>query len=313
MKFAEVVEIGGVRIGGDLGVNSVLLIGSMFFRGDKHVLDYEQGIIDKGKVKETIEKALEIAYDLDLQLGIDVIMETPKAVENILPQIAETPDELVIFLDSPSVETRVHAYRISHELGINWRSVANAIMPDMNDFELRSITEFKIPCAVVLAFDPRNPSKTLMPKQKLELLKSIILPKLLEYGISNILVDVVVLDVASIALAAKSISEIRYELKVPVGCAPANVLGQISKKNLGIEGAVGLHSGVISMLRVFGADFIFYGPMKKIKYIAHAVAIVDSLLGYIARREGRQVSNRHPLHKYFKKIQEISGRWWYGG
>ncbi len=48
---AETVVLGDVKIGGLLGVNSLLLIGSLFYRGDKHVISYEKGVVDKNGVK----------------------------------------------------------------------------------------------------------------------------------------------------------------------------------------------------------------------------------------------------------------------
>ena len=66
-----------------------------------------------------------------------------------------------------------------------------------------------------------------------------------------------------------------------------------------------IHGTVASFLRIMGSDYIMYGPVSRIKYIAPSVALVDSLLGYIWKRQGTKIGRDHPLRKYFKNIQRI--------
>jgi len=111
---------------------------------------------------------------------------------------------------------------------------------------------------------------------------------------------------ASIALSAEAIKAFREELRLPSGCAPANALGPISKKTMSyFEEAIGIHSAVITLLRLSGADFIFYGPVRRAKYVASAAAMSDALLAYTLMREGLRISRRHPLRTILRVVQKM--------
>ena len=297
------IEIGGVRIGGQPGDNPTLLVGSIFYHGDKLLVDEVKGIIDKELSKKVIEDALGIAEEYGLYFALDVIFPTPESVDNILPFISEL-DVPVLFLDSPDSKARIRAYSLSRELGLTHRVVANGIYVNISTDEIEALKENSILNAVLLAFDPSQPHKSMYPKDRLN-----IVHKLLDLArstdIKGILIDAVVLDPASIGLSASTIYLVKNELGYPSGCAPANALGPVSKSNFHIEEVAGIHGGTAVFLRVMGADFIMYGPVKRIKYVAPAIAMVDGLLGYLARQEGMRIREKHPLRTLLKKVQQL--------
>ncbi|MCD6428701.1 MAG: hypothetical protein J7L12_03690 [Desulfurococcales archaeon] len=50
------------------------------------------------------------------------------------------------------------------------------------------------------------------------------------------------------------------------------------------------------------SDPITYKSVKRVRYVAHAVAMADSLLGYAARLHGAAISRNRPLRKSLKNI-----------
>jgi tetrahydromethanopterin S-methyltransferase subunit H len=68
---------------------------------------------------------------------------------------------------------------------------------------------------------------------------------------------------------------------------------------------IAVHGTVAAMLRVLGADYVMYGPIGRIKYIAQSVAVADSLLGYMLRREGAKLPPNHPLRRFWREIQKL--------
>jgi len=145
-------------------------------------------------------------------------------------------------------------------------------------------------------------------EERVRILEESLIPLARRAGLENVLADAVVLDPASIAISAEAIYMFKKKLGLPSGCAPANALGPASKKALGTDIMYGVHGGAAAMLRLHGADFIMYGPLKRIKYVAPTVAMVDSLLGYIARMQGHKISREHPTRKLLKNIQQIFAR-----
>ena len=302
---AETVELGRVRVGGLLGVNPLLLIGSLFYRGDKHVVDYEKGVVDRNRVRKEVENARVMAEDYGLSLGLDVIVETREAAERLLPFILDEAGDLPVFLDSPDPMVRTHMYMLARDLGAVETCVVNGIDSNTGMDEIRAIKESGLKNAVLLAFDPSNPYNSLYPGQRLKLLREKIIPLAREAGVKGFLIDAVVLDPASIAISSSTISLVKEELRLPAGCAPANALGPVSKKTLGSEAAAGIHGGVAAMLRSMGADFVFYGPVKRVKYVAPAAAIVDSMLGYLQRMRGRKPGAHHAMNKLLRRLQKL--------
>ncbi|MDK2383649.1 MAG: tetrahydromethanopterin S-methyltransferase subunit H, partial [Candidatus Korarchaeota archaeon] len=170
--------------------------------------------------------------------------------------------------------------------------------------ELEAIREAGIGAAVLLAFDPRRPHESLDPEARLRILGGL-LEKASAAGVENVLVDAVVLDPGSIALSAAAVSMVRRRLGLPAGCAPANALGPVSKKTHTPLEVAGIHGGTAAMLRAMGADFIMYGPLRRIKYVAPAAAVVDAYLGYLALRRGERIPRSHPTRRILRDIQRL--------
>ena len=299
----KVFEIAGMRIGGQPGENPAILIGSVFYRGDKALINPETGDIDREKARRDIESAKSLIEDLGLYFALDVILPSVKSVEKIIPFVAEL--DTVILIDALDHETRIRAYEIVHELGIERRSIANGIYIDTDDRELEVLRSSGIEAAILLAFDPRNPSVSMKPRERVRIVKEVLLPKAEKAGVRVPLVDMVVLDPASIALSAAAIALVKNELGLPAGCAPANALGRVSPRTTSVEEAVAIHSSIAAMLRSMGSDFIFYGPVKRAKYVAYAVAMVDSMLGYLAKHRKASIPANHPMKKYLRRVQQL--------
>lgn len=148
-----------------------------------------------------------------------------------------------------------------------------------------------------MAFDPRNPLESIKPLKRLKLLEEKLLPVARKVGVEQALVDAVVIDPASIAFSAEAIYSTKKKFGFSSGCAPANALGSVFEKNTSINEIYDIHGGTSTYLRVYGADYIMYRPISRIRYIAPAVAMIDSLLGYSLRRKGEKIAGTHPMKK----------------
>lgn len=304
MVNQKTVKIGNITIGGIPGDNPVLLVGSLFYHGDKLLIDKSKGIIDKEKVRKQLADARILAEEYGTYFAVDLILPSAESVDNIMSFITEFED-LVLFLDSPDPDARVRAYSLAKEYGIASKVVANGIYTNTTERELEALRDATISAAVLLAFDPANPYQSMMPSNRLRVLEEKLFPLAKKAGIKNILVDAVVLDPASIGISASTIRLVKDKYGFPSGCAPANALGPVSKTKFKLEEVTGIHGGTAVFLRLMGADFIMYGPVKRLKYVAPAVAFTDGLLGYLARYEGVRIDRKHPLRKILKNVQKM--------
>ncbi|MCW4020384.1 MAG: tetrahydromethanopterin S-methyltransferase subunit H, partial [Candidatus Bathyarchaeota archaeon] len=68
----KVFDIAGVKVGGQPGENPTAMIGSIFYKGDKTVIDEKSGIFDRDRAEELIAKLEEISDRTGLPAMLDV-------------------------------------------------------------------------------------------------------------------------------------------------------------------------------------------------------------------------------------------------
>ncbi len=279
-----------LKLGGKLGENPPLMIGSIFYRGDRRVKNHERGIFDENAEKKLINMDIKAAKDLNFPYAIDVIISSKRAAEPYLKFASQF--DVPILVDGLTSEIRAYAYETTAKLGVSDLAIANAIYPDSTDDEIRAIKRSRIRRAILVAFDPKNALDSLNPEKKLSLLEENLIPKAEESGVEQILVDVVVLDPASLSSVASSLSYLRDKGYV-VGCAPANALAFLSKARYGAD-AYPMLTAALSYLRIKGADFMIFGPAGRFKGIAKGLAFLESLLALDSNIPRDRLKN-HPF------------------
>ncbi|MFW9866883.1 MAG: tetrahydromethanopterin S-methyltransferase subunit H [Candidatus Thorarchaeota archaeon] len=295
-KDQKTYNIAGTEIGGQPWERSTVLIGSIFFAGDKVVQDPIKGIFDKAKVKDLLEKEEKIAKFTGNPRFIDVIGETTEALIRYIEFVASyTP--IPIILDSPSQKVRIETIRHFADTELMPRLIYNSIGIDHTDEELKCLKDCGVENAILLVFSMR----AMKPLRKIELLETDLIQAAKSADIKNILVDTGVMDVASVSWASLAIRDIKERFGYPTGCAPANALYTWEKmKALGKISFQAAASSVLSITRLLGADFCLYGPIQNSTWVYPAIASIDGLVAYGHRMKGlRPITNIHPLFKIF--------------
>ena len=100
-------------------------------------------------------------------------------------------------------------------------------------------------------------------------------------GIEKALIDVAILDVPSIGLAAQAIRLVKEEFGLPVGGAPSNaILAWKHVKEFGDYAGRLCSAGSAVIMQSLGANFIFYGPIAKSVEVFPACAMADAIIAY---------------------------------
>lgn len=292
----KVYRIGNIEIGGQPGERPTVLIGSIFYGRHKIVIDPARGIFDRERAIAQLDKESEVSAATGNPRFIDPIGDTGDALINYIHFLYEHTGEPIL-VDSPYPAARMQALRHFAGTPVISRLIYNSIAEDFTDEELACIKECGVKSAILLAFS----TKTLLPKDRITFLRTVLLPAAEQAGIENVLIDTGVLDVPSIGWAARAIYEVKEEFGYPTGCAPANSLFKWEKLIRRHESAFQATTAAIyAMSRFQGADFILYGPMRFAPWIYPAIASVDALLAYGGRFVGvRPASKQHPLYKIF--------------
>ncbi len=288
--------IGNVTVGGQPGQNPTVLIGSIFFGKHRIVSDPVKGIFDKDKALLQLEQEARLSAATGNPRFIDPIGETAEAIIRYIEFLAEHSDAPIL-VDSPYQEARLEALRYFAGSPIIERLVYNSIAEDYTEDEIVCLRQCGVKHAIVLAFS----TSALMPKDRIKLLKDMLLPVAERAGIENIMVDTGVLDLPSVSWAAEAIREVKNEFGFPAGCAPANALFVWEKKRKqGPAAFQAAASAVLGMTQQFGADFVLYGPMRFAPWVYPACAATDAMTAYAGRFSGvRPATKNHPLYKIF--------------
>jgi len=293
-KEQIVFDIAGVKVGGNVGENPTVLIGSIFYKGDKIVKDEENGEFDQEAAKNLIVKVQEMSEKTGLPAMLDVICTNPKSAEKHIRFAAETT-EMPLLIDGVSEEAALTGLEVARDLGIMERTVFNSVSPETKESIYSKIKEVGLKNAIVLTYSTRA---IISSKERIKVLENLI-PKVKEAGIEKILVDTVVVDISTLGLACKAIYEVKDQFGYPAGCGAHNAVSSWKtlrkKKNPMLTSVC---SSVVSSLPIaIGADFVLYGPIEAAEHIFPAICLIDAAYGQILMEEGKRPSLSHPRFK----------------
>ncbi len=271
----KVLQIGKVRIGGELGEVPIALIGSIFYSHHNIVKDADKGYFDKREAKKLIEKQQELSDNYNIGSILDVVAETPEAMERYLDFVAEIFEGPII-LDG-YLSARKDGIKYANEIGILDRVIYNSISSTNTDKELDIIKVFKVKNAILFAFDPHSTTSS----ARISLLsgtkeKKGLLQVAMDLDIENLLIDNVSTDIASIGDVIESNIMTKTAFGLPVGCGPANVtyyMSDILKKDLRDEILI---SSLNSLVHLF-SDFLLYGPIEQASIAFESAYIVEEV------------------------------------
>jgi tetrahydromethanopterin S-methyltransferase subunit H len=297
-----VVDIAGIKLGGQPGEYPTCLIPSIFYDGHRLVSDPVKGEFDKRRAEVLLNMLEELSDKTGNPFFVDVMGTTAEALikfTNFVSELTKSP----FLIDSSSRLARVQALRHVFEVGLVDRVVYNSINYLINDEELRALKDFGVQSAVVLAFDPKKPLEEKETILNGDVNQQGLLHVAEEAGVRNVLVDTAVIDVPSIGIASKAIYSVKEKFGLPAGCAPANALAIWRKLKMGEFGKsarrVCLGSSAL-FTQMMGADFVIQGPIEYAEAAFSACAMADAIIASETERLGTRIKDKnHPLCKIF--------------
>lgn len=297
----KVFEINGIKFGGQLGENPIVLIGSIFYRNHKILEDPKRGVFDKEKAENLINAQDEISEKTGLPSAIDIGAENPEVLCKYIDFVTNLTNAIIL-PDGPTAEVRVPALKHIEEVGLSDRVIYNTIDPHTEQNELIAIDNAGIKAAILLAFH----SKYIFPDKKIKLLNGDentegLLVKAEKAGIEKPLIDTATLDIPSIGICIRTIKLIKEEFGLPVGAGSHNALHTWNRMKEFDPVVKNISNVIVNTLpQAAGANFILYGPIERAKEVFPAIALNDAILNYTASRIDKiQVNKSGPISKIF--------------
>jgi tetrahydromethanopterin S-methyltransferase subunit H len=291
-KEQMVFEISGVRVGGQPGENPTVVIGSIFYRGDK--TSDESGKVDKEAAQALIAKYEEVCDKVGLPCMLDVVCTRAENARKRL-EFAADATKMPILIDYINDEAAVSALEAARELGIIDRVLLNSFNPETKSHVYQKAREVGLRAGVALTYSSRA---VISYKERVRLLESLI-PKMKEAGVEKILIDTVVMDLVTLGLACRAIYEVKSRYGYPCGCGAHNAIAMWrSLKQRKDRVLMAACSAVANALPVaVGADFVLFGPISDAELMVPAIAIVSASYGQVLMEDGRRPPPSHPRFK----------------
>jgi tetrahydromethanopterin S-methyltransferase subunit H len=294
-KDQNIVDISGIKIGGQPGIYPTVLIGGLFFKGEPNFTLAEK----------QIKNMLNLSKKLGSPSITDFFIRKEEYIDKILTFIEKKyPKNLPFSIDIIEPDLKIKTLEMLEKKNLLSRVIYNSIHVGITPEEKDSLQTHTPNTAILVAFNPKDKS----PDGKIEILQNganLIETGLLDLtkklGIKNILVDTAAMapgDNSGAAIAA--IPVMKEELGLPTGCAIHNVVEK-SKWLDDFEYArkkVDASSNV--NIPLFGGDFAIFGPIHNSELVFPIISWQDILISeYVENYFGVVPDASHPRRILF--------------
>ncbi len=297
MVDACIVEVGKCFLGGAVGEYPTAVFGTIFFSGQKLLIDSEKGIFDENAALMQIRKCADAAEEVGVPLFLDIVAETPMAMKNYLEFVIRNTS-LPFLIDASSDEVRLAGIEAAQKHSALDRAVYNSVGTDTDKKEIDVLKKYTPAAIVISAVDPMDfglgSSLSIIKKMKEAL------PRRIH---KRFLLDIAFLDEASVKMSSKLAQVVRKRTNVPVGGAPCNGMYMWEAlKNRGEGAFMSAMAATLGYVTAFGLDFLFAGPLRNVEFIAPALGATNVYNRYELRSvdPNRSLPERHPIEAMFR-------------
>ena len=288
-------DVGGVVFGGQPGEYPTVLAASIFYLGDKLIIDEMAGEFDAEKAYKVVDTMVETCAKASVPIIIDMIGGSPKAMENYVEWIA--PTGLPFYVDGTTAKVRLAGARKVVELGLQDRCVFNSVGPESNQKEIDALKELGLKTCIAMTHNARKPTF----QGKFDIAEQV-LDTAHEAGFTQILFDTAVLDLVEPGPCSKTIWMLKNKYGYPAGCSPTHIVRDRWLHGIDKFGKLGYTSAKIALatsIMMMGTDYFMYGIKQP--EIVPAMAMVDASIAYTARQQRiRPKTKAHPLFALLK-------------
>jgi tetrahydromethanopterin S-methyltransferase subunit H len=298
-KEQSVVNIAGVRVGGQKGELPSVLAGTIFYHGHHVVYDEMSGEFDRNEAAKLIAAQAEASEETGNPSMLHVFARTQKAFEKYLDFLDGRWDGPLI-LDSPMASIRLRMAMLVSEVGYADRSVYNSINKAFTKEEAAVLSDTEIDSAILLAFNPSRPGV----EGRIGILEGSdgstgLIKAAMSIGVRNILIDPGVTPIGSGAgEALRFITVAKARLGLPVGAGMHNAASSwrwLANKDAKTRLSCDVAASAVQLIA--GADFVLYGPIENARHVFPAAAMVDIMIKEAALDLGAGSIPGHPANR----------------
>lgn len=269
----QIYKIGRVSIGGQPGETPTVLVGSIFWLGQKMVQDANKGVFDPKEAENIINKMQTLSDETGVPFILDIVGTTTEAFKKYVQFVADHT-EAPFLTDAMSPRVRMESAQFVKEIGLQDNTIYNSIYKGVQEAELQKIKELGIKTSIVLADNPKDGSfqgKMAVLDEALDMAK--------RAGIEQVLIDCAIPAFApDMGITVRAIPEIKEKFGYPTGLGTGNVVTTMGwvKAHVPKEFRKATVTATNAIMQVQGADWLMFGPAEQSDYVFPAVAVVDT-------------------------------------
>jgi len=304
-KEQVVLDIAGVKCGGQPGEYPTVLAGTIFYGGHKIIEDEKEGVFDK----EAAEGLLKVQEEMSDTTGnphwVHTFGQTPKAIIKYLEFVGEVSD-YPFLIDSTSAEARIAGANYVTEVGLADRAIYNSINMAADMEEIVAVGKTDLTASIVLGFNAMDMSA----QGKIDIwdnggsvLEKGLLEMAADSGIDKPLMDVAVTPLGQGAGPAVRTSFMqKSKWGYPSGAGIHNVPSawdwmRTYKKEHHPEAWPVADVGSNLIMQMAGGDFVLIGPIENVTMAFPACAMCDIFIAEAAKDIGTEAVEEHPFFK----------------
>ncbi len=301
-RFARdqsVVNVAGVKIGGQPGENPTALCGTIFYQGQGIVEDEDRGIFDGKAAEALIERQAALAEETGNPAVLHLYARTPEAFGRYL-DFVEGIWSGPLILDSADAGTRMDMAELVSEIGYADRCIYNSIGLATTDGEEKALAASEIDSAILLAYNPAD-STVEGTIRALERGGAGRRAGLIEIahglGMNNLLIDPGVVplgDGAGRSLRSTVLAKAKFGL--PTGSGIHNAVSSWRwLRSKGRETRLTCDAASAGLEILAGGDFVLYGPIERAGEVFPVAAMTDILVSEAAKDLEVWPAAGHPI------------------
>ncbi|MCK9152518.1 tetrahydromethanopterin S-methyltransferase subunit H [Methanobacterium alcaliphilum] len=303
-KEQVVIDVAGVKVGGQPGEYPTVLAGTIFYGGHNIISDEKAGVFDKDAAEERIKTMEEMTDVTGNPCIVQTFGATPEAIVKYLEFVGDVTDA-PFMIDSTSAEAKMEGAKYAHEAGLSERAIYNSINMSSEQEELDAVTNTDISASIVLGFNPMEPGV----EGKINIWEnggSVLDKGLLEMseacGITKPFMDVAITPLGQGAgPACRTSFAVKSKWGFPVGSGIHNVpsawdwLRGYKKEHKEAWPVCDIGSNLVQQMA--GGDFVLFGPIENARMAFPACAMADIFIAEAAKDIGTEAVESHPMFK----------------
>lgn len=310
-KEQVVIDVAGVKVGGQPGEYPTVLAGTIFYGGHNIISDEKAGVFDKDAAEERIKTMEEMQDITGNPCIVQTFGATPEAIVKYLEFVGEVTDA-PFMIDSTSAEAKVQGAKFVDEIGLSERAIYNSINMSSEADELQAVADTDISASIVLGFNPMEAGvegKINIWEDGGSVLDKGLLEMSEECGITKPFMDVAITPLGQGAgPACRTSFAVKSKWGYPVGSGIHNVPSAwdwlrtykkpVEKGGMGHSEAwpvCDVGSNIVQQMA--GGDFVLFGPIENARMAFPACAMADIFIAEAAKDIGTEPIEEHPINK----------------